>query len=62
MYNMKDAVGDIEIQTRNVRGVWLTEFLREGRVVELFSATTSPDRARKNHLYIVKKQQSLLEA
>lgn len=62
MYNMSERVGDLEIRTRNHRGVWLTEYVKEGRVVETFSATTSPDRARKNHLWVVAREQKLLNS
>ena len=62
MYNMTDKVGDLEIQTRNVRGVWLTEFRRDGHVVSTVAATTSPSRAHSNHLWVVKQQQNKLSA
>lgn len=62
MYNMKEPVGDLEIQTRLIRGVWITEYLRNGVAVETFAATTSPDRARKNHMYVVSRQKKLLNA
>lgn len=61
MYNMKETIGDLEIQTREVRGVWITEYLRNG-VVETFAATTSSDRARKNHMYVVSREKKLLAA